>query len=59
MQAVKTLSKADVSKDARCRLQYVELLSDAGTMLAVFFSVLLNQHGSEERKWKNEAHQNS
>jgi hypothetical protein len=54
-----TLSKAVVSREARRRLRYVELLSDARRMLANFFSVLLNQHGSEGRKWKNGAHQNS
>jgi len=54
-----TLSKAVVSKEARRRFRYVELLSDAGIMLEDFFSVLLNLHGSEGRKWKNGAHQNS
>ena len=37
-------SKAAASEEARRTLRYVEPLSDARTMLAVFFSILLANH---------------
>jgi len=36
----KAVSKAAASEEARRTLRYVELLSDARTMLAGFFSIL-------------------
>ena len=39
-----SFSKAAASEEARRTLRYVELLSDARTMLADFFSILLQKH---------------
>jgi hypothetical protein len=40
----KAVSKAAASEDARRTLRYVELLSEARTPLADFFSILLKNH---------------
>jgi dihydroneopterin aldolase len=40
-------SKAAASEEARRTLRYVELLSDARTMLADFFSILIDTPAKE------------
>ena len=46
----KAVSKAAASEVARRTLRYVELLSDARTMLAGFFSILLAPLGKITRR---------